>query len=58
MTTPKNTTSIFIGENNLTYLPVTLQIKMVFDAACFQSRSLVKVVWKNMGDIIPYNPDQ
>ena len=51
MTTPK-TTHIFIGENNLAYLPVALTIKLVCDAACFRSCSLVRVVRKNITYVI------
>ena len=44
----KHHTYIYIGENNPAYLPVTLMIEFVFNAACFQSRSLVRVVRKNI----------
>ena len=48
---PKNTTAIFIGENDPP-LSVTLPIELLFNVVSFQSIPLVRVVRKNITWVI------
>ena len=52
MATPKNTTLMFHGKNDLPLPSRNATIELVFDAACFEIRSLVRVVRKNITYVI------